>query len=310
MELKREIIQPTDKTHWLALRSQDVTSTEVSALFGISKYATELEVWHRHKQNLADNFEENERTKWGNRLQDAIALGVLEDSGFKGRAMTEYIRLPDLRIGSSFDWMIDGNDAGEVPSLLEIKNVDSLIFRDGWLVDGEHVEAPPHIEMQVQHQLLVSGLKRAYLAALIGGNRVILIMRERDETVISAIQSKVAKFWESVDKNEAPQPDFHRDAEVIKRLYAYAEPNKVIIADDDIERLVKSYKVVSDGAKALDDECSALKAELLTKIGDAEKCKGSSFSISAGLVGESEISYTRKGYRSFRINFKKEGSKK
>ena len=29
--------------------------------------------------------------------------------------------------------------------ILEIKNVDSLAFKEGWIVDGEDVQAPPHI---------------------------------------------------------------------------------------------------------------------------------------------------------------------
>ena len=299
-----ETILPRDEKHWLELRKQDVTSTEVAALFGLSPYMTHYELWHRKHDNLDVEFEPNERVKWGTRLQDSIALGLLEDQGWaKGRRKFEYLRDTDLRMGASFDWEMFTPEQ----ALLEIKNVDSLVFKEGWIVDGENVEAPPHIELQVQHQLALTGFKVAYIGALIGGNRVVLIKREPDRKIIAAIKKRISEFWASVARHEAPPPDFKRDADFITGLYSHSEPGRIINADERISQLAAAYKQAAAESKAAEDKKDAARAEILTLIGDAERVTGETFTISAGLIGPKLIeAYERKGYRSFKINFKKE----
>ena len=76
-----ETIIPEDNKHWLQLRTRDVTSTEVSALFGLNPWMTEFELWHNKKSQAVIEIEDNERMKWGRRLEDPIAQGVAEDTG-------------------------------------------------------------------------------------------------------------------------------------------------------------------------------------------------------------------------------------
>lgn len=300
-----ETIIPKDEADWLRLRKMDVTSTEVSALFGLSPYMTHFELYHRKHDNLEVAFEPNERMKWGTRLQDSIAAGIAEDQGWQSRRMTEYLRDPDLKMGASFDFEIMLAD--KWLSILEIKNVDSLAFRDGWIVDGDNVEAPPHIELQLQQQMALRGSREAYIGALIGGNRVVLIKREPDPQVIEAIKTKIKGFWESVGTHHEPQPEFARDADFIARLYSFAEPGKVFNADEAVNRLAVAYKQASAEAKAANEKKDAAKAEILTLVGSAEKIIGETFTISAGLTGPALIpAYERKGYRNFKISWKKE----
>lgn len=296
----REIINPTNKEHWLELRKQDVTSTDVSALFGLSPYLTAFELWHRKKSNADVLFEETDRMKWGSRLESAIAQGIAEDNNLEVKPMKEYVRLKELKMGSSFDFQI-------IPhGILEIKNVDALQFKDGWIVDGDNIEAPPHIELQVQHQLAVSGKDVVFIGALIGGNNVVLIKREPDREIIDQIKERVFNFWTSIEKNREPKPDFEKDAEFIKSIYQKTEPGKIITATPQIERLANNYKSLSTVIKDATDKREAIKAEMLTLIGEAEKCKGEAFSISATTIKETPISYIKKSYRDFRVNFKKE----
>lgn len=300
-----EIIHPSDEAHWLSLRKQDVTSTEVAALFGISPYITAFELWHRKHDNLDVEFDVNERMKWGTRLQDSIAQGIADDNAWKIRRMTEYIRDPELRAGASFDF--EFHSLGDDEGILEIKNVDSLAFKDGWLVDGDDVQAPPHIELQVQQQLMLSGRSAAYIGALIGGNRVVLIKREPDREVIQAIRKKIGEFWTSVCEHREPTPDFGRDSDFIARLYAFAEPGSVFNADDRVSKLAFAYKQAAQAVKEATEKKDAAKAEILTLVGSAEKVIGETFTISAGLTGPTRIeAYDRKGFRNFKISWKKE----
>jgi putative phage-type endonuclease len=311
-----EIIPFTTEADWLAHRQRDVTSTESAALFGMSPYVTHYELWHRKRSGVAPEFKTNERMRWGNRLEAAIAHGIAEEQGWEIKPLKEYMRDPEARIGSSFDFVI--TNLGE-PVHLEIKNVDYLAFRDGWIEheDGS-IEAPEHIEMQVQHQMAVSGFKRAFIGAFIGGNRGVVIERERDEDVIRAIRAKVAEFWRTVDAGQEPDPVMPDDVQAMIRLNQYAEPGKILDAssDDEIARLVEEYRQASAAEKNACEDKEVAKARLLEAIGDAEKVLLPGFTISAGMIADTPptlitaemVGQTyggRKGYRNLRITAKK-----
>ncbi len=301
--MKSISIMPKDEAHWLELRKQDLTSTEISALFGLSPYSTEFEVWHRHKDGLSVGFEANERSTWGLRLQDSIAKGIAEDEKWpEVRRMPEYMRVEDKRIGSSFDFAIAEK------GLLEIKNVDALVFKDGWLVEGGDLEAPAHIEMQLQHQLLLSGRSFAYIGALIGGNTIKLLKREPDDKVFKAIQKKAEHFWNTIADGKAPEPDFSRDLDTIKALYSQAQVGKVldVRGDKETTSLMHEYQAISANKKVLEAMLEGIKAQLILKADDAEKLIGENFTLSLGVVKGGPVSYNRADYRMFKPFFKKD----
>ncbi len=303
--MERIVHQIKTREEWLALKAKDLTSTEVAALFGISPYATYFELWHRKKGSIVIDFKENERSTWGNRLESAIADGIAEDNRWIVRPFKDYINIRGLRIGSSFDYRVYDPETFKPTAILEIKNVDSLIYKDNWIVDKDELEAPPHIELQIQHQMLVSGSPSAHLGVLVGGNKVTIINRKADEAIHNAILKKAAEFWESIDKNIEPAPDFVKDAGFISKLYGFAEPGKVMDAAPEMADLADAYKQATAAIKELQASKDAAKSQLLTMIGDSEKVLGNSFTISAGMVGETHVEYDRKPYRNFRISFKK-----
>lgn len=299
--MKRETIHPSNRDHWLYLRKQDITSTEIAALFGVSPYMTAYGLWHAKKGHLDTDFEETERMTWGTRLQDAIASGICQDENWTGRPMDEYIRLPELRIGSSFDWEANGG-------LLEVKNVDSLAHRDQWLkLDDGSIEAPVHIELQLQHQLMVSGYRTGVIGALIGGNRIQLLHRQADATVHDLIQKKVAAFWSSIDANQEPEMVFPADTDVVSRLYNFADPGSTVNkeGDEEFTELVSEYLRLGREAKDLEDIRDEKKARILMAIGAAEKAFSGAYTVTAGMVAGAHIEYDRKPYRAFRVTQKK-----
>ncbi len=307
-----EIIVPSNQEHWLELRKQDVTSTESACLFGESPYMTHFDLWHRKRSGVVPEFKTNDRMKWGNRLESAIAYGIAEEQGWEVKPMKEYFRNPNLRMGSSFDFVI--TNLGE-PVHLEIKNVDYLAFRDGWLEheDGS-IEAPTHIELQVQHQMAVSGFNRAFIGAFIAGNRGVVIERMRDEEVIAAIKARVAAFWKTVDEGLEPDPVMPEDAEVMIRLNQYAKPGKVLSADGDetLADLLQQYKTAATTEANAKEDKDVAKAKIFKHIGDAEKVLTSAWSVSCAiqadtpptLITEDMVGKSyggRKGFRNLRL---------
>lgn len=305
-----EVVPYTTEAGWMAERAKDVTSTESAALFGLSPYLTPFELWHRKRAGAVLKFEPTERMKWGSRLQDAIALGIAEDQGWRVVRDPDYRRLTDLRMGASIDYRM--LEAPGREGLLEVKNVDSLEARDGWIVEGDEIEAPPHIEMQVQHQLAVTGAPFAYIGALVGGNRVLLIRREPAKGIIQAIIAKVEAFWTSIERGQEPAPDFKRDAKFIHRLYSEVEPGRVVdLADDpELQALALGYHASGEQIRECQAKRDEIKARILTKVGTAEKAIGSNCTINAGTVKATRVeAYDRAAFRNFRVTVKKNKEK-
>lgn len=314
--MDRTFITPADEAHWHAMRAQDLTSTDVAALFGISPYKTGFELWHEKKSGEVVRIKDNDRMRWGRRLESVVAEGIAEEKGWVALPFKDYGRLPELRLGASFDYRVDGS--GPNDAILEIKTVDFLAFRNGWTIEDDYVEAPAHIELQVQHQMLVSGLRRAYIGVLIGGNRIEILEREADDQVHAGIVYAARKFWASIEDGTPPSPVMPDDAQAVIRLNQHAEPGKLLDARDNayIAELVNQYDYLGRQAKSIADERDVVKAELLKTIGDAEKVIIDGFSVSAGFTGPSLGTLVtpdmvgtyvgaRSGFRNLRITAKK-----
>lgn len=325
--MNRVSIPYTTEADWLAHRCQDLTSTDIAALFSLSPYKTAFELWHEKKAGECVELTENERMLWGNRLQDAIADGIAQDLGLIIRPMREYIRLADLRVASSFDFAIEGvrDDSPfrarfetDGPGILEIKNVDWLAFRNGWTVEDNFIEAPAHIEVQTQHQQLVSARRWSLIGAFVGGNRYETLERLADDSVHRGILAAAHAFWASIDANTPPDPVMPDDADAVIRMHQYAEPGKLFDARKDahVASLVQQYHQLGTVEKQAEEDRKVIKAEILQAIGDAEKILIDGFSVSCGLVGPSAGTLVtadmvgktiggRAGYRLFRCVAKK-----
>lgn len=332
MEMQERVfLTPENEADWLSMREVDVTSTEVAALFECHSYGlTEFSLYHRKRGTLEDDFKSNDRMKWGNRLEAAIAAGIAEDLGLIAEPMKVYGRIPSLRMGSSFDFKIVGLDdayEGEDETyrdlfrehgtgILEVKNVDGLVFKRGWLEEDGAVEAPPQIEMQIQHQLEVSGFGWALGAPLIGGNTPKPFYRIRDREIGHAIRERVADFWSRVDAGDEPDPDYNSDAGAISKLYFESNGEEIDMSGDErLDELCAAHKEASDDEKDANGRKEAAKAEMLTIIGSAGKVITSNGSISAKTVAENPGTLitadmvgkrvgSRKGYRNFRLYMK------
>ncbi len=307
------VINYKDDAAWHELRLQDITSTDSPALFNLSPYLSEFELWYRKSDKTLVEFPDNERMRWGRRLESSIAKGIAEDEGMKVRALNCYYRhTKESRMGCTCDFEIVSHDEG--PGILEIKNVDYLVYRDQWTED----EAPTHIEIQLQHQLEVLDREWGYIVALVGGNRLYKIKRMRDREMGQSIREAVSAFWLSIANGQEPEPNFDNDADFI--ISMHQKCGGKFKKDDSFENEFIAYTEAREAVKTAEAHQEGLKASILIQVGDEyAKIEAGEYRLSCGLTKGSagrlvtpEMVGThinpRKGFRLFRIN--KIGEKK
>jgi putative phage-type endonuclease len=306
-----EILKFSNREDWLELRANDVTATEVSALFGVSPYMSKYQLWHQKKTKTVEGVEETERMKWGTRLEDAIAKGIREDLGLGGSKVDRYYRDTVLKAGASPDWQLLDND-GDV-HVLEIKNVDGFAFKRGWkILDDGEVVAPLHIELQLQQQMMLMNCRSGVIGALVGGNNVQILRREANGELIDAIKKKIQNFWASIEANEPPEINFEDDYDLIMDLSRESDKGEPINASLRVCELIAEYNNLKTVADKADKKIKAIKAEILHEVGDHALVHGDGWKLDTKLIGGSDgkaitadmvgtITGIRKPYRQFRI---------
>ena len=288
--MSRESWPINDRDAWLARRERDVTSTDAASLCGVGR-KTRYQLFCEKRLGLSVPVEENEAMRLGTRLEAPIAEHLALEHGMEIEPFKDYIRIPEFRIGSSFDYR-----AKDRSYLLEIKLVGPQAMRD-WQVTDYGLEAPIHIEAQVQTEMLCAEIPVCFIGVLCG-TQTYLLRREFDQAVADRLQNEARSFWESPQ----PEPDWQVDADFIIALRKQSAPGKVIQADARIEELMATYKAAGEWVRDYEKQRDAARAELLTLIDDAERVEGSAYYALAKAQPEVVVeSFVRKASRPLRI---------
>lgn len=202
--MERVIIPYTTEEAWLEERKKWLTSSDVPCLFNAG-YQSYEELVECKRSCISKSIPQTEEMSWGLALEPAVAGKFAKDNGWDIRKKSEFITIPSLRIASSFDYEISyetEDDKGEgylARELLEIKVVSEWKYKKDWITDGFEIESTPYVELQLQNELLVSGLKVGYIGALIGGNKGVLLRREANKKVQDEILRRAERFWKEVN---------------------------------------------------------------------------------------------------------------
>lgn len=269
-----------NETEWLEARSKDLTSTEIAALLGVTEYKTRFKLWQEKSGMIESDFEDNLYTKWGRRLQQAIAIGFAEDNCFdklEDLSLT-YARHPILQLGSSFDYAFSFSNGAR--GLLEIKTTSYFTEELGW----EKEDAPIQYEIQLQTQLHLAktngiDFECGVIGALDGRKNARIYTRKYDQALGELIEQETAKFWDSVRSGIPPEPDYIADDELLSKLRKSPRKGekKNLTANSTAAALIALWKELDDKIKLnnltnkpLEEQKKAIKNRLFEIIGDAE----------------------------------------
>jgi predicted phage-related endonuclease len=229
---------------------------------GVSPWANAADIFIQKTQGI-DTFTGNQATDAGLRLEESVLTWAAE-------------RLGPLNPG---DWCVHENGVnactldGTTASRDIVEAKTTGIVGPGspsqWGEEGSD-EIPDYYLVQVQTQMLVTGARRAFVPALIGGRGFVMFVVLANVDVQEAIRESSEQFWtEHVQAGVAPD-GVRPSLEILKRMRR--EPGKVVDLPDDLASEYLTAQAVEKEAVAA---AAAAKAALISSLGDAEGGKWS-----------------------------------
>ena len=243
---------------WHELRAKRIGGSDIGAIIGVNPYKSIVDVYVDKTEG--SNFKGNELTHWGHMLEGTI----LKEFSNKHKELivyeVPYSVVNDFLI-ANLDGVLKDKETGDY-GVLEIKTT-SLWNKKDW----EDDVIPQYYYAQVQHYLMLTGYKFAYIAVLIGGQQYKEFKIERNEEDINLIRNKATEFYqENLLKKIPPMPD-GSDAYMnhLKKKALEIENNEIIELvgfEDKVEML----KNVEREKKELEKTEKLLKEEVMLEM--------------------------------------------
>jgi predicted phage-related endonuclease len=286
------ISMPATREEWLAMRLKFVGASESPALFGVqAPYQLDHYALHMVKAGRADPpYVGGERIKWGQRLEEVVALGIGEEFGYeiaKGRyAIAD--DCPGMGASLDFEMAFDPTGEFEGPGVLETKNVDWMVHKRSW-ADGE---PPIHILLQNQHQLAATGWKWGAVGALVGGNELKLYRYPAKPDLIGNIKSRVAQFWADVASGDNPDPSWSESAaDVLRALYPETVDEQADLRlDNELPDICARLLDAGERRRAAEKAEAEAKNQLVAKLGLSRRAIAQGFWINTSVTPEKPAS--------------------
>jgi len=258
------------RNDWLDVRKRGIGSSDSSAAIGLNPYKSPLELWlektnRNHGLAKPDSDDDTAPVFWGVILEPVVASQYQRRTGNKVRKVNAVLQHQE------HPWMLANIDREVVGSaevqILECKTAGingARLWRDG---------VPKYVEVQVMHQLAVTGKQAADVAVLLGGQQLEVYRIERDEILIQNLIELEQQFWRYVETDTPPPADGSDSADQALRLL-YPEDNGVVTDFSEDQVLSQTYtelRQVRLSLAELGTQESVLKQRLQEAMGPATK---------------------------------------
>lgn len=254
--------------HWHALRAKNIGASESCVLLGWG-YSSPFELYMQKVGKLAPpDLSKDERVIIGQCTEAGIAQAAEKLLGIVLRPAKRYITHPTIEgMGCTPDYEIFTADADWVP--VEVKAVAWDRWADEWNPGNEpddEIEPPPHIAIQLQHQLACCGSPYGFVLVLVAGSRIRLIRQERHAGLIEQIEKAVVEFWQRVKEERPYSPDLTIDLSAMQRVYKTREGTVDYSGNATLETLIATYARHQQAEAACSKSKEAIKAEIVQWI--------------------------------------------
>ena len=259
---------------WLAVRKQGIGSSDAAAAVGLNPYKSQLELWLEKTGRdtslpKLDPLDEDSPAYWGNILEPIVATHYSKRSGHRVRRINAVLQHPDPKLA----WMLANIDrevigAPEV-QILECKTAGingARLWKEG---------VPEYVQLQVMHQLAVTGKQAADVAVLLGGQHLEVHRIERDESMIARLIDLERLFWDYVVSDTPPPADGTASADAALRCL-YPEDNGQTLDFSQHTELASTYlelKSVRQSIAQQETREAQLKQVLQQAMGEATRAE-------------------------------------
>ncbi|WP_322026391.1 lambda-exonuclease family protein [Burkholderia sp. BCC1977] len=215
--LKLVKTQELSRDDWLAVRRTGIGGSDAAAAVGLNPYMSALELW-LDKTGRAEGLPRpaptdiTSPTYWGTLLEPIVAAVYTQQTGNKVRKVNAVLRHP------SIPWLLANIDREIVGvrdvQILECKTAGEFgarLWRD---------RVPEYVQLQVQHQLAVTGKTAAHVAVLLCGQALEVHRIDRDDALIGRLIELETQFWRFVESDTPPPADGSDSADrALRHLY-------------------------------------------------------------------------------------------
>lgn len=228
----------TDRAQWLAERRTGIGGSDVAAILGMSPWRSPLDVY-LDKIGEASEQPDSPAMLWGRALEPVIRQRFADVTGLSIAVASGIQRHPtEPHMIASLDGLVLHDEAPV--AVFEAKTARTA---EGWGPDGTD-EVPDYYAVQVQHYMAVTGLPRAFVAALIGGSDFRIYVIDRDDETIEALVDVERDFWHRHVLARVPPPP-RSDAEAAAR-FARAQSAGEVEADADVREALERLRVARE----------------------------------------------------------------
>jgi putative phage-type endonuclease len=256
-----------ERADWLEVRKNGIGGSDAAAAVGLSPYKSQLELWLEKTGRDAelpkpDPDDSSEPVYWGALLEPIVAAAYTKQTGNRVRKVNAVLQHPDISFMlANLDREIVGVPAAQILECKTAGEFGARLWSEG---------VPEYVQLQVQHQLAVTGKQAADVAVLLCGQKLEVHRIERDDELITRLIPLEARFWDYVTSDTPPPADGSESAE---RALRYLYPGNASTVDFRHDRNLSATfaDLVSLKRDIAEREARAelLKQTLLHSIGDA-----------------------------------------
>lgn len=259
---------------WLAVRKQGIGSSDAAAAVGLNPYKSQLELWLEKtgrdtSLSKLDPQDEESPAYWGNILEPIVATHYTQRTGNRVRRVNAVLQHPNPQL----PWMLANIDreviGANAVQILECKTAGingARLWKEG---------VPEYVQLQVMHQLAVTGRQAADVAVLLGGQQLEIHRIERDESMIDRLIDLERLFWDYVISDTPPPADGTDSAEAALRCL-YPEDNGLTLDFSQHTELATTYlelKSVRQSIAQQEEREAQLKQVLQQAMGAATRAE-------------------------------------
>jgi putative phage-type endonuclease len=260
-----------ERPDWLEVRKTGIGGSDAAAAVGLSPYKSQLELWIEKTGRDADlpkidPKDTTHPTYWGTLLEPIVAAAYTQQTGNRVRKVNAVLQHPQFPFMlANLDREIIGTPLVQVLECKTAGEFGAKLWQEG---------VPEYVQLQVQHQLAVTGKQAAHVAVLLCGQRLEVHRIVRDDELIARLVTLEAKFWQYVTRDTPPPADGSESADrALRVLYPGNAPAVDFSDDRNLSATFADLVNLRADIKAKQNYAEQLKQTIQQAMGDASEAQ-------------------------------------